>query len=259
MIRKMMGKFVSSVLSAVMFAALLTVASLVGVGNAAENEIKVYVDDKVIQLPDVKPFIDSASARTLVPVRFVSQSLGAQVNWDDAKRTVTITRAGKNIALKIGEKKATVDGKTISFDTAATIKEGRTFVPLRFVSEAYGAQVIWDKLHKDVYIVTKPKVHDAYGTKLYKQFQASLKIKNGVLSGKLPIKSTEDLLVHLEISFVKEGIEDKILEKADSFSYPVKEISSLSYVIYDRKNGKRLGHYSYRSLPDLAPLDVTDY
>ena len=228
-----------------------------GVAHAAENEIKVNVDGKFIDIPDAKPYIDSSSARTLVPVRFVSQSLGAQVNWDDAKRTVTITRAGKTTVLKVGEKKALVAGKSISFDSAATIKDSRTFVPLRFVSEAYGAQVIWDKINKDVYIVTKPKVRDAYGTKLFQQFQGSLKVKNGILSGKLPIKSTHTLSVHFEAGF-KNGKKDLILENGESFAFTFSEVDWMAFSVYDRAHGKRLVTYSYLSLPDLTPLDVKD-
>lgn len=224
---------------------------------ADEKEIRVNVDDKFIDIPDAKPYIDSSSGRTLVPVRFVSQSLGAQVYWDNAKRTVTITRAGKTTVLKVGEKKALVAGKSISFDSAATIKDSRTFVPLRFVSEAYGAQVIWDKINKNVYIVTKPKVRDAYGTKLFQQFQGSLKLKNGILSGKLPIKSTRTLSVHFEAGF-KDGRKDVILEHGESFAFTFSEMEWMAFSVYDGAQGKRLVTYSYRSFPELTPLDVND-
>lgn len=224
---------------------------------AAETNIQVKVDGGTVNFPDSKPFIDRASNRTMIPVRFVSEKLGAKVEWDNSTRTVTLDKAGRQIALKIGENKATVSGKQISFDAAAKIQDSRTYVPLRFVSEAYGAKVVWDKINQVVYINTTEKVRDATGTKLFQQFQSSLTVKNGILTGKLPAKSTSNLLINLDVGFNNEK-KGKVLENGESFSFPISELESFAFLVYDREHGKVLINYAYRSLPDLTGLDVTD-
>lgn len=135
-------------------ATLLTTAVSPVTVLADSKDIQVKVDDVSVQFPDAKPFIDPSTSRTMIPIRFVSEKLGASVEWDGAKQTVIMTKEGKQITLKIGEKKATVSGKQITFDAAATLQNNRTFVPLRFVSEAYGAKVDWLATERLVLITT---------------------------------------------------------------------------------------------------------
>jgi Copper amine oxidase N-terminal domain len=135
-------------------AALMTAAISPVTVLADSKDIQVKVDDVSVQFPDAKPFIDPSTSRTMIPIRFVSEKLGASVEWDGAKQTVSMTKDGKQISLKIGEKKAIVAGKQITFDAAATLQNNRTFVPLRFVSEAYGAKVDWLATERLVLITT---------------------------------------------------------------------------------------------------------
>lgn len=143
-------------------AALMTAAISPVTVLADSKEIQVRVDNVSVQFPDAKPFIDPFTSRTMIPIRFVSEKLGASVEWDGAKQTVTMTKDGKQISLKIGEKKAIVAGKQITFDAAATLQNNRTFVPLRFVSEAYGAKVDWLATERLVLITTN--LPDGTGT-----------------------------------------------------------------------------------------------
>lgn len=92
------------------------------------------------QNPEVKPYIEGG--RTLVPIRFISEAFGAEVSYDNG--IVTIKSDGKEIEMKIGDNKFTVDGESVEMDTAAKIADGRTFVPLRAVSEALSKEVFWD-------------------------------------------------------------------------------------------------------------------
>ncbi|HOW03238.1 MAG: stalk domain-containing protein [Caldisericia bacterium] len=92
---------------------------------------------------DAPPFIDKGSNRTLVPVRAISEIYGAEVQWFDKERKVTIKLGSKIINLFIGKKEATINGKTFILDCSPVIVSGRTFVPLRFISEALGAEVKW--------------------------------------------------------------------------------------------------------------------
>lgn len=119
----------------------------------AQTLVTVKVNGQAVSFPDAKPYIDE-NDRTMVPVRFVSQSLGASVDWDNSSQTVIINKAADTITLKIGEKRAFKNGKEIKFDTKAVLKQDRTFVPLRFVSETLGASVDWDSKTSTVIIST---------------------------------------------------------------------------------------------------------
>jgi len=114
--------------------------------------INVLLDGKRITFPDVWPQVD-ANQRVLVPIRVVSENLGAKVNY--ANNMITITQGSKVVVLTIGSKTATVNGKPVTFDSAAVVKNSRTLVPLRFVSEALGQTVEWDGTDKYVWIGKK--------------------------------------------------------------------------------------------------------
>ncbi len=81
-------------------------------------------------------------ATTLVPVRLVSEQLGATVLWDEP--TITILKEDINIQLQIDNTIATINGIETTMVTPPTIEDGSTLVPLRFVSEALGVSVDWD-------------------------------------------------------------------------------------------------------------------
>jgi hypothetical protein len=115
------------------------------------TDISVVVNGKEVYFPDQVPYINKDN-RTMVPVRFVSESLGAKVNWDNDNRMVIIERDNTIVKLKIGENNADVNGKTISFDTSAVLQNDRTMVPVRFISEALGAKVGWNQETKTVEI-----------------------------------------------------------------------------------------------------------
>lgn len=105
--------------------------------------IDLIVDGKKVTLPDTEPFIDNAG-NTMVPIRFVSEKLGAEVLWNNATQVVTISHKGKTIVMPVGSKNVTVDGQAVTLATSAIKKEGRVMVPLRFVSEALQADVSWN-------------------------------------------------------------------------------------------------------------------
>ncbi|MFR7872430.1 stalk domain-containing protein [Peptoniphilus grossensis] len=82
---------------------------------------------------DAKPFIKND--RTLVPLRFIVEAIGGEVNWDNDNRLVTVNSKGKTIELPIDSKTIKIDGEDVNIDQAAIIKGDRTFVPIRFIAE----------------------------------------------------------------------------------------------------------------------------
>jgi len=127
---------------------------------AANSTVKVIVDGKQLVFPDAPAYIDSNN-RTQVPVRFVMEELGCKVAWDSVTKYVTITRGDKTVQFIIGQSIYKVNGITMpAMDTQAVIYEDRTYVPIRFAAEAFGATVRWESATKTVHIDSTGKQED---------------------------------------------------------------------------------------------------
>ena len=92
---------------------------------------------------DALPFID-ANDRTQIPLRAVCEALGAEVLWDEAGRTVTITKDGISARLSIGSNIIYKNNSLISMDTEAMIVSDRTYIPVKYIGEIFGYEVSWD-------------------------------------------------------------------------------------------------------------------
>lgn len=90
---------------------------------------------------DVGPVIKDQ--RTLVPFRFLGESLGATVNWDQRTETAVLTTAGLTLQMPVGAP-PTVKGRQVPVDVPAQLVNGRLSVPLRFVGEQMGCYVQFD-------------------------------------------------------------------------------------------------------------------
>ncbi|WP_312114760.1 copper amine oxidase N-terminal domain-containing protein [Brevibacillus reuszeri] len=95
------------------------------------------------------------NGRTLVPFRSISEALKAEVNWNPADKSVTVTRGGVVVKLIIDNRIAYVNGKEKVLDIPATLIDGTTVVPSRFVSEALNADVQWEPETGAVIIIDK--------------------------------------------------------------------------------------------------------
>lgn len=113
----------------------------VPIDMAYENEIKVDLDGRLLVF-DVEPKI--INGRTLVPIRSISEALNLNINWDQNTRTVSIKDAKKQIILKIDDTACSVNGSSTIIDAPPVIIKGRTFVPLRFISNIIGYNIKWD-------------------------------------------------------------------------------------------------------------------
>lgn len=126
------------VVFALLFSGLYT-SNIYSVGDT--GEIRVNINGQYISF-DVSPTI--VSGRTIVPVRGVFEALGAEVQWFKESRTVLVVKGSMMVLLKIDSRNAYVNEKVVELDVPARIIDGRTFVPLRFISENIGAKVLWD-------------------------------------------------------------------------------------------------------------------
>lgn len=139
-----MKKLLSIILPMVLLISCFGVLSV-----SAEDKITITIDG-AIQSYDVSPVI--VNGRTLVPMRAIFESLGANVEWNESSRTVTATAESTVITLGIDKTEATVDGEKIALDVPAQIVDSRTMVPARFVAEALKCDVKWVEGTKTVAI-----------------------------------------------------------------------------------------------------------
>jgi hypothetical protein len=117
------------------------------------NSIQATIDGQPFVL-DAAPYIDTTTNRTHIGIRFVSEALGANVEWLNSSRKVNIKDGDKELQLTIGSKDALVNGQSVTLDSEAVIlPPGRTFVPLRFISETLGATVDYDEVNKVITII----------------------------------------------------------------------------------------------------------
>lgn len=139
------------IIAAVMAAMLIPAAAHAG-------DISVMLNGSAIEF-DVVPQI--MNNRTMVPLRAIFEALGAEVGWDGATRTVTSNKNGAEISLAIGSDVMYVNGSAVTLDQCAVIVDGRTLVPVRAISEAYGVKVDWDGDTQTVYL-TSQTVSDSF-------------------------------------------------------------------------------------------------
>lgn len=91
--------------------------------------------------------------RTMVPIRFFFEKLGANVHWHDDSSKITITKGGRNVDIQIDSTHATVDGNEMEMDVAPYIENGKTMIPLRFLSEYLGCSVDWEEETKTASVI----------------------------------------------------------------------------------------------------------
>jgi molybdate transport system substrate-binding protein len=120
---------------------------------SAATAVNVAIDGTNITIPASygAAYIDSAS-RTMIPIRAVSEALGATVAWDAATNTATINGS---IKIKIGSNAIQNAYGSVTMDTTAVIKDGRTYLPFRYAAQAMGYDVTWDDSSKTANIITK--------------------------------------------------------------------------------------------------------
>lgn len=124
--------------------------------DSSTGNIEVLLNAQKIQFPDAKPYQD-AQGSVMVPIRFVSEALGAEVDWEKAngQMTVSVQNEQHTVQMTVGQKVAKVDGQDKTYGTKIELKQNRTFVPLRLVSEGLGQPVEWDKIGRWVWIGKK--------------------------------------------------------------------------------------------------------
>lgn len=116
--------------------------------------IKLTIDKKAATVNGAQVKLDTApialSGVTYLPLRFIADAMGAEVAWDQASKKVTVLRGDKLLELQIGSADMIAGGIRQPAPAAPLIRDGRTLVPLRLISEQLGLKVNWDGATKSV-------------------------------------------------------------------------------------------------------------
>lgn len=127
------------VLSITAFAAELQYTALyVGSNKAFVNDVEKQIDE---QNNDVAVFVEND--RSYVPVRFISENYGGDVEWIPETQTVNITFEDRTISLTIGKPEIMINGEVTKLDVAPIVRNDRTYLPLRACTEAIGKEVFY--------------------------------------------------------------------------------------------------------------------
>ncbi|GAB1159752.1 hypothetical protein YWY31_57770 [Paenibacillus illinoisensis] len=212
-----------------------------------QSTVEVLLNTKKLKFPDAKPFQDRQGS-VMVPIRFVSEALGAKVSYS---KTGKVTRVGiqskdHRVDMTIGQTAALVDGQKKDYGTQIILKQNRTFVPLRLVSEGLGQKVEWDKIGRWVWIgkkdfrstddkefkLTKLSDFNAY-TKSEKSFinmkgetYTGLKI---IKESDLPVQLSDGQVVY-SIDMVKDKDDDMIQIRSSRRGNPISFLVENSFV-----------------------------
>lgn len=118
----------------------------------AQPTIPIILDGQPL-VCDTPPFIEQGV--TLVPLRTVFEALDATVTWDANKQTVTGQKDATVITLKVNDTNGYVGERKVSLAAPAQNKQGRVFVPLRFIAESFGCDVQWDSASPQITIESR--------------------------------------------------------------------------------------------------------
>ncbi|MCX6343875.1 MAG: copper amine oxidase N-terminal domain-containing protein [Armatimonadetes bacterium] len=122
------------------------------IGPIMAQSINVTINGAPVRFTGTQPMV--VQGRALVPLRGVLEQMGAFVGWDPATHTVFAQNSETDVQLPIGSRTATVNGGMVNLDVPAQIIGGSTMVPLRFLSEALGSDIVWNNATRTVMITT---------------------------------------------------------------------------------------------------------
>lgn len=134
-----------------------TVLAMLLASSFASEKVNINLDGKLI--PQTQSmgyaYVNTKSSRTMVPLRLVTEEMGYKVTWNKGNQTVIIQDGDTTINIAVNSTKPTVNGVTKTIDAPAVLQGDRTYVPIRFISEAMGEQVAYKS--NTVYISTNGK------------------------------------------------------------------------------------------------------
>ena len=124
------------------------------------------LDKGVVTKSQVEAPLFTENDRTMVPVRIIAENFGCEVTWDEAEEAVGIIKGDTKITLWLGKNVAKINDKETTLDVAPMETGGRTFVPVRFISETLGYYVNYVSITEQVLICDNPDIMTVNGNKV---------------------------------------------------------------------------------------------
>ncbi|MEG2668867.1 MAG: stalk domain-containing protein [Oscillospiraceae bacterium] len=186
-----------------------------------EEGISVYINDDVLASEQGAITLDGS---TMIPLRAATEALGCEVLWNESDMSITITRDDLYLVMFIND--FSVYGKmgeTFKLAAAPIMFNDTTMVPLRFLSDMLGKQIIWDEITRTVFVDSEKTYNELLKTHEYKYLanvkpsidKATAYVENGLLYEARDELSYIDnaLLTEFELNFVnslRNSVNDKI-------------------------------------------------
>lgn len=212
--------------------------------TAVESKIGFVLDGKIQSWNEVslgKIFL--SSGRSFVPLRVVSEKLGYAVTWEQKTSSAIIQKGDVKITFKIGASEVTTPSGVVELDVASFVMNGRTYVPMRGLFEALGADIEWvtakmtasnlgvsmSTLTKDFYVVVKS------GSAVQEVVTQSQSFYDNIIVNDLVVKYPEFTKIHSEYTFVFSKNPDDIRNAYLSL-YDLNDIGQYQYTIQGWSN-----------------------
>jgi len=144
-----------SILIVLLFTLLLPTSATA----ATSQQPVITLDGRIFHTPDGEPapYINN-DKRTMGSLRLVGQALGVEnkhIQWDNANQTATLARGSNKVQVTIGKKNILVNGKSVTMDTVAEMKQGRVFIPVRFIAQGLGVTIQYNSANGYLNLYTK--------------------------------------------------------------------------------------------------------
>lgn len=131
--------------------------------NLVVGQSTAQINGKNTAMPAPAQVIEG---RTLVPLRFISEAFGCEVEWESSTKTAMVFLENESIEIPIGEHEVWVNGWAETIEVPAQLINGNTYVPLRFISESLGAEVQYDAGAKRISVVMNAYQNEALGCEM---------------------------------------------------------------------------------------------
>ena len=202
---------------------LMVVIMAMCVCVSAQSNVRVTLDGNEIFFPDTQPFIDDRD-RVLVPIRFVSEALGALVDWENESCTAVIKQGNDEIRYTVYQPMAYLNGEMMVMDTYGILKDCRTMVPIRFISELLGCAVNWDENTSTV-VITSPK--------------AVTDFPEPVISVNYPKSISDKRLLWIDIDNYRD------FERSGDYEFKIEFLNPVQFNTYEQDEGAINGWQKY--------------
>lgn len=227
-------RFIFSLLAVLIFIVFLNITAFGQEVVSERPDIMIIIngEQKIYSNP---PII--INGRALLPLRELLNNLGivqdTQIQWDDSSKSITINDGDRRIFLQIGNKNAKLNSIDVAIDVAPVIYKSRTYIPVRFVSQSFEKNVVWDNISENLLIRDKDE---------YSEIKAILDEMNRDMDGVKRLKRIDNI----DFKFNLEGKEHGIKSKVEIISdyEKKKELSILNRTATDEALVKKLEIFS---------------